>query len=102
MNDEHRLGPAPRRLLVLVRPAAIVGERLAGEKLRIVRRRLVGEDDDDLALDIDALVIVPVELRCRDAVAEKQGVGVEIFRLLRHGLADKFVLKLERNLSRHP
>ena len=43
VDDEARLRPAAGGLLELERPAAVVGERLAAEELRVVRRRLVRE-----------------------------------------------------------
>ncbi len=96
VDDEHRLGAAAGRFLVLVGPAAVVGERLAAEEFRIVRRRLVGEDDDDFALHVDVLVIVPAELGGGDAVAEEDRLGVEVLRLLRLAGAGEFVFQLER------
>ena len=79
VDDEARLGAAAGGLLELVRPAAVVGQRLAAEQFRVVRRRLVGEQHDDLALHVHALVIVPLELRRGDAVAEEDRLGVELF-----------------------
>ena len=36
MNDQHAYRAAPRRLLILVGPAAVVGEGLAFEKILVV------------------------------------------------------------------
>ena len=60
--------PSSARLLVLVGPAAVVGHRLAVEQLGIELRRvggvrhlrIVDQHDDGLALDVDALEVVPV------------------------------------------
>ena len=67
----------PRGFFVLVGPAAVVGERAPAEEFRIVRGRLIGEQDQDLALHIDALKIVPMELGRDNAVADEDGFGVE-------------------------
>ena len=55
VDDEARLRAAAGGLLELERPAAVIGERLAAEELRVVRGRLVREEDDDLALHVNAL-----------------------------------------------
>jgi hypothetical protein len=77
VDDEARPHPAAGGLLELVGPPAVVSERPAAEELRVVRRRLVGEQDDDLVLDVDPRVVVPAELRGGDPVADEHGLGVE-------------------------
>ena len=104
VDDEARLRPAPGGLLELVRPAAVVGERRAAEEFRVVRGRLVREEDDDLALHVDALVIVPVELGRGDAVADEDRLGVELFEfLLRLARAGEALLagNVERGFALH-
>ena len=73
--------PAAGGFLKLVSPAAVVGERRAAEEFRIVRRRLVSEEDENLAVQVLALVIVPAELGGGNAVADKNRFGVEIVLL---------------------
>ncbi len=102
VDDEARLRSAPGGLLELVGPAAVVGERLAAEEFRVVRGRLVGEEDDDLALHVHALVIVPAELGRGDAVADEDRLGVELFEfLLRLARAGEALLAgdVERGLA---
>ena len=76
--DDQRADRAPARsLLVLVGPARVVGGRVPAEPTthRIVRPRLevgiVDQEDRDLALQVDALVVVPAALRRRDPVADE-------------------------------
>ena len=91
MDDQDARRAAPRALLELVRPAAVVGHRLAVEQRRVELRRIgrarnlriVDEHQDRLALDVDVLEVVPVEFGSRDAVAgedqlrvlDRRGVG---------------------------
>ena len=92
------LAPMPRGLLVLVGPAAVVGERAAAEEFRIVGRRLIGEQHQHFALHVDALEIVPVKFRRDDAVADEDGFGVElIVGLLQFADADIIVQPLKRD-----
>ena len=72
--DEQRAGRAlPRRLLELVGPAAVVGQRLAAEQGRLVgrRRRVVDHHQHPLPLHVDAGVVVPFLLGGDDAVADE-------------------------------
>ena len=92
MNDEHAHCAAPRRLLVLVGPASVVGHRFALEKFLVIRRWLIHDDQRDLALQVHACVVVPVVLVCVNAIPHKHDWRVEIsFRLpgliLRNNLA---------------
>ena len=64
-----------RGAFVLVGPAAVVEARLAGEQLRIPVR-IVVEHDQDLALQVDALEVVPLVLGRFDAVADEHEAGV--------------------------
>ena len=82
-DGKHAFAPrAAGGFLELVRPPPVVGERRAAEEYRVVRGRLVREQDDDLSLHVDALVIVPGELGRGDAVAEEDGLGVELVEFL--------------------
>ncbi|MEI9811323.1 MAG: hypothetical protein WDO18_01010 [Acidobacteriota bacterium] len=71
MNDESRKRAVTGGLFEFVGPATVISEGLAGEEFRIVRRGLTGEEHDDLALHVDALVVVPLILRRDDAVADE-------------------------------
>jgi hypothetical protein len=83
VDDQDPRGAAARAFLELVGPAAVVGHRLAGEGLGIEFRRvggighlrIVDQHNDRLALDVDALEVVPVELGRGDAVAGEDHVG---------------------------
>ena len=89
--------PVARGLFVFISPAAVVGERLAGEEFGIVRGRLAGEQHDDFAAHVDALVIVPLVLGRDNAMADEHGVGVEFdVGFLLKGDADEIVEPLER------
>jgi len=82
MDDQGADGPAADGFLVLVAPAGVVGRRLAAEfaRDRITRLRLevrvVDQDDRDLALQVDALEVVPAPLGSADAVADEDQRGV--------------------------
>ena len=83
MNDEHADGAAARGLFVFVGPAAVVGEGFALEELLVVGRRLVDDDQCDLALQVDlfavrAGVVVPVVLRRVNAVAHKDDGRIDV------------------------
>ena len=64
------------RFLILVGPAAVIGHRIAVEEagFGIGIAGVVDQHDHRLALDIDALVIVPAVLRRDDAIADKDQV----------------------------
>ena len=74
--DDDGAGRAlPRGALVLVGPAAVVEPALAGEE-GVVPVRIVVEHEQDLALEIDPLEVVPAVLRRLDAVADEDHLGV--------------------------
>ena len=87
MHDENAGRAAPFRLLVLVRPPAVVRHRHAAEQRRLGgrRRRVVHEHEHDLALEIRALEIVPLVLGCDGAVADEHQLPAR--GGLRHGAA---------------
>ena len=72
------MAPLAGGLLVLVGPAAVVGEGLAGEEVGIVGGRIVDDDEDDFAFDVDAGVVVPLVLGRGDAVADEDDGGVDV------------------------
>ena len=105
VHDQDAGGAAPRALLELVGPAAVIRHRLAVEDLVVELRgiggvghlRVVHEHDDGLALDVDALEVVPVELGRGHAVAGKDHLGVADRRAVGDvlGPGDDLVLPLE-------
>ncbi len=80
VNQQRACRSLTRRFLELVGPAAIVGERLAAEQIRFVRRRgrIVHHDQHPLALDVSALVVIPLLFRRHDAVADKDDVALHL------------------------
>ena len=78
VDDERADRAHARGLLELVGPAAVVGERLAAEELGVVRGRIADDAEDDLAFDVDAGVVVPVELGRGDAVADEDDGRVDV------------------------
>ena len=98
MDDDRSQRAVAKRLFVLVGPAAVVSERAPGEELRIVRVRLVGEQNQNLPADVGALEIVPLEFGCHDSVTHKHGLGVELFdRVFALVGAHKVVQVLQRH-----
>ena len=83
VDDEDADGSSARGLLVLVGPAAIVGEGLTLEESFVVGGRFVDNDESDLAVEIEIRavgkrVVVPVVLGRVDAVSDKDNRSVEI------------------------
>ena len=76
MNDEGARGPQLGRDLELVRPAPVVGHRVAAENLFV--RRVVDQHEQDLAPHVDILEIIPVVLRRGRAVAHEDELAVQI------------------------
>jgi hypothetical protein len=82
VDDQRAEGSAAGGLFVLVRPARVVGRRLAAElaghgigggRLEV---RVVDQEDGDLALQVDALEVVPAAFGRGDAVAHEDQRGV--------------------------
>ena len=72
VHDQHAERALAGGLFVLVGPATVVGHRLAAElALPGFEVRVVDQRDRDLALEVDALVVVPVALGRIDAVADE-------------------------------
>ena len=78
MNDQHAQRAPACRFFELVGPSAVVGESLAVEKMIVIRWRLVDDDEQDFAFDVDALVIIPLILRRIDAVAHEDDGSVDV------------------------
>ena len=79
MDYEHPRSPAPGSLLELEGPTPVVCERLAAEEGIVIGRRLVREENQQLAANIDSLEVVPLEFRRYNAVPDEDHVGVEHF-----------------------
>ena len=72
-------GALPRRFLIFVGPAAIIGHRPAVERAFEALRLVVGivdQDDHRLSLDVNAGIVVPAALGRVDAVADEDDVAV--------------------------
>src|SRR3546814_12463465 len=90
VDDDRRRGAELRCDLVLVRPATVIGHRIALEHRRIelgrivwIRdRRIVDQHDDGLAFQVYALVIVPAVFGClhRSEYSRVGEEGVSTFR----------------------
>ena len=79
VNDQGPRRALARRALVLVGPAAVIEPAFAGEKL-VVPVGIVVEHQEDLALEVDAFVIVPTVLRRLNAVADEDHLSVADLR----------------------
>ena len=88
MDDQRRDRSAPRRFLELVGPAAVVGHRLAGEfacdrlTLSGFEVRIVDQEDGDLALQVDALEVVPPALGRIHSISDEDHRGARDPRLV--------------------
>ncbi len=72
VDDQHARGAAPRGLLVLVGPAAVIGHRLAAEiAVTAFEIGVVDKLDQQLAFDVEPLEIVPVALGRADPIADE-------------------------------
>ena len=79
--NQQRAGRAlPRRLLELVGPAAVVRQRGPAEERGLIGRRgrIVHHDHHPLALHVRARVVVPLQLRRLDAVADEHDVALHL------------------------
>ncbi len=75
VDDDRRRRALARRALVLVGPAAVVEAAVAGEQV-VVPVRVVVEHEQDLALEVHALEVVPLELGRLDAVTDEDHLGI--------------------------
>ena len=90
MDQNHAHRALARRFFVLIHPASVVSQRLAFEKFRIIRRRLVHQHQQHFAVNIHAFVIVPVVFRSLNAIAHINNFRVHIgLRLL--GLVESHI-----------
>ncbi len=78
MNDQNSDRTLARRFLELVRPASVIGHSLRVEEFWILRRRLVDDHQQHLALDVHALEIVPAIFGRLDAVADENDGRIDI------------------------
>ncbi len=103
MNDDRARCAVPRRGQVLVVPAAVPEPRLAREQIRIPVR-IVVHDQQDLALEIGILEIVPVVFRRLDAVTDEDDLGARDLgaRSLVVGIDHEFVPLPERHRTAVP
>ena len=92
MDEEYAHRAPARRFFVFVRPASVVGQRLAFEELRIVRGRLVHQHEQHFPAHVRVFVVVPVVLRGMNAVADVNDGRVDVgLRLLRLVIRDVVV-----------
>ena len=87
MHDQHTQRAAACGFLILVGPAAVIGDRRPVEtsRLRGLEIGIVDQHDRDLALQVDLFVIVPAALRRSDAIADEHQRRLVHFHL-RHRL----------------
>ena len=96
VDQDHSHRALARGLFILVSPAAVVGEGLALEEFRIVRRRFIHQHQQNFAVHVQAFVVVPVVFRRFDAVADEDDVGVHIrLGLLSLVVGDVFIERLQ-------
>ena len=106
VHEDDAGGALLRADLVLVRPAAVVGHRLSAERLRVERagvrrirhRRIVDQHHERLALDVHALVVVPLIFGRDHAVAHEHQLRILQARRIRHVLrpCDDVVFPFQR------
>ena len=78
VNNEHAHGSAARGFLVFVGPPAVVGEGRALEETVVVRGRLIDDDQNNFALYVYAVIVVPLVLWRIDAIADEDDGGAEV------------------------
>ena len=67
---------------VFIGPTTVVGKCASLEKFGIVGARFVHEHEENLALDVDAFVVVPTVFGGFDSIAHENDVGVNVGRSL--------------------
>jgi hypothetical protein len=72
VNDDRAGSAQLRRDFVLVAPAAVVESRVAGES---IPHGVVVQEQQDLALNVHAFVVVPTLLGCHNPIADKDDLG---------------------------
>ncbi len=75
MNDDCTRSALAGSTEILVIPAPVPEACLAGEQIRIPVRVVV-HDDEDLALEIGILEIVPIVFGCLDCIADEHEFGI--------------------------
>ena len=96
VDENHADCAFARGFFVFVSPAAVVGERFAFEKFRIVGGRLVHQHEQHFAVNVDALVVVPAIFGGFDAVADVDDIGIDVgLRLLGLIVGDIFIKRLQ-------
>ena len=99
MDEEYAYRAPARRFFVFVRPASVVGQRLAFEELGIVRGWLVHQHEQHFPAHVRVFVVVPVVLWGMNAVADVNDGRVDVgLRLLRLVIRDVVV----EDLQGHP
>src|SRR4051794_14451350 len=68
MDNQSPDGSAAAGLFILVGPAAVVGQGLAGEEAGVIGGWVADDDEDDFSADVDAVVVIPFELGGVDSV----------------------------------
>ena len=78
VDDEGGGGALPRRFLIFVGPAAVIGHRPAVERPLQALGLPIGivDEDDHLAAHVDTGIVVPVALGRVDAVADEDDVAI--------------------------
>ena len=69
MNDQRRDSSAPGRLLELVGPSAVIGQRLAFEELCVVGSRIIQKQKCDFSREVGILVVIPVMFQGADPIS---------------------------------
>ena len=76
MDHQHALGALAGAFLIFVGPAAVIGHRLAAEiAFAPFEIGVVDQHDQDLALGVETLEVVPAALGRLDAVADEHQLG---------------------------
>ena len=79
MNDQNGRCTLTCGFLIFVGPASIIGHRFSAERTfqtGILKVRVVDHDDDRLAFDVDACIIIPALLRGDNAMAYKDHIAL--------------------------
>ena len=98
VDDDGAEGSAPKGFFVLESPATVVGKRVGGEEVRIIRRRFVAEQQDNLALHVRVLIVIPLVFGGRDPMADEHHFGVDSLVGLLPAIDDhEVVQKLHRD-----
>ena len=98
MNNNRTDCALPRRTKVLVIPTAIPKPCLSGKQVGIPVRVVV-HNQQDLALEINVFIVIPVVFGCLDAIADEDDLGIgNLSPFFLHTTADDELIPL---LQRH-